>query len=176
MRRTFSARGPFGPWPTSNSTLSPSRRSSSLSPKTALWWKKYSLPPSPLMNPNPLSVRNVRIFPVIITPRRSWIFARLNLLEWQRPERAAPPFLRAAPPQSRATCDCSRYRCGSSLIASAACSAVPYRGTAGSMERLSVRFPSMKHTRFLALVGHYLLDNTDGGNTRHPRHVQISRG
>jgi hypothetical protein len=27
VRRTFSARGPFGPWPTSNSTLSPSRRS-----------------------------------------------------------------------------------------------------------------------------------------------------
>src|SRR6187401_2478307 len=70
VRRTFSARGPFGPWPTSNSTLSPSRRSSRPSPYTALWWKKYSFPASPLMNPNPLSTRNVRIFPVIIAPRR----------------------------------------------------------------------------------------------------------
>src|SRR5687768_1549324 len=31
----------------------------------ALWWKKYSLPPSPLMNPKPFSARNVLIVPVI---------------------------------------------------------------------------------------------------------------
>jgi hypothetical protein len=64
VRRTFSARGPFGPSPTSNSTLSPSRSLSSPSPYTALWWKKYSFPASSLMNPNPLSTRNVRIVPV----------------------------------------------------------------------------------------------------------------
>ena len=36
VRRTFSARGPFGPSPTSNSTESPSRRSLIPSPCTAL--------------------------------------------------------------------------------------------------------------------------------------------
>jgi hypothetical protein len=40
VRRTLSARGPFGPSPTSNSTLSPSRRLSIVSPQTALPWKK----------------------------------------------------------------------------------------------------------------------------------------
>jgi len=78
VRRTFSARGPFGPWPTSKSTESPSRRSLIPSPCTALWWKKYSFPPASLIKPKPLSVRSVLIVPVIAPPAPATSFRRLR--------------------------------------------------------------------------------------------------
>ena len=40
-RATFSARGPFGPWPVWKVTASPSRSSSNETPVQADWWKKY---------------------------------------------------------------------------------------------------------------------------------------
>jgi len=47
--RTPTALGPFGPSPTSNSTVSPSW----ISPSTSEMWTKRSLPPSRSINPNP---------------------------------------------------------------------------------------------------------------------------
>jgi hypothetical protein len=60
---TFSARGPFGPWPVWKVTRWPSRSSSNEVPLTADWWKKYSLPSSAATKPNPLSLTNRLIVP-----------------------------------------------------------------------------------------------------------------
>jgi len=60
---TFSPRGPFGPCPFSNVTDCPSRRSSKRVPAHAELWKKYSLPSSARMNPNPLSLTSRLIVP-----------------------------------------------------------------------------------------------------------------
>lgn len=54
--RTFSARGPFGPWPIVKVTAWPGDRSSNRVPLHAEWWKKYSVPSGVEMNPYPLSV------------------------------------------------------------------------------------------------------------------------
>ena len=54
--RTFSARGPFGPWPIVNVTLSPSRIESNGVLVHADRWKKYSVPSAAAMKPKPLSV------------------------------------------------------------------------------------------------------------------------
>jgi hypothetical protein len=62
MTRTFSARGPFGPRPSSYDTRCPSRRSSNLVPSTFDMWKNMSLPSPVSMNPNPFSV-SFLIFP-----------------------------------------------------------------------------------------------------------------
>src|ERR1700677_426011 len=52
MGMTFSARGPFGPWPSVNDTRWPGWRSSNRAPSTADRWKKRSLPPPTSMNPD----------------------------------------------------------------------------------------------------------------------------
>jgi hypothetical protein len=57
--RTFSARGPLGPWPSSNETFCPSRKSSNRTPSTLDMWKKMSLPGEVSMNPKPRSVRRL---------------------------------------------------------------------------------------------------------------------
>jgi hypothetical protein len=62
-RATFSARGPFGPWPVWKVTASPSRSSSNETPLQADWWKKYSLPSGAATKPNPLSLTNRLIVP-----------------------------------------------------------------------------------------------------------------
>ena len=72
VRRTFLARGPFGPSTTSNSTESPSRRSLIPSPKIADWWKKDSFPAESLINPKPLSTLSVRIVPARRIPHCQW--------------------------------------------------------------------------------------------------------
>src|SRR5688572_19340402 len=56
IRRTFSARGPFGPRPSVNDTACPSRRSSNRTPSTFDVWKKMSDPDPVAMKPKPLSV------------------------------------------------------------------------------------------------------------------------
>ena len=61
--RTDSARGPFGPLPTSYSTTCPSLSSSIVTPWSAEWWKNRSLPRSPSMNPKPRSETNLLILP-----------------------------------------------------------------------------------------------------------------
>src|SRR5688572_23443160 len=61
---TFSARGPFGPWPTVNDTVSPSRMESNGLLVHADWWKKYSVPSGVAMKPKPLSVMRL-IVPVV---------------------------------------------------------------------------------------------------------------
>ena len=71
---TFSARGPFGPWPTVNVTCSPSRIESNGVLVQADWWKKYSVPSGAAMKPKPLSVMRL-IVPVIAA-------IRLILSEW----------------------------------------------------------------------------------------------
>jgi hypothetical protein len=63
---TFSARGPFGPWPRSNVTAWPSRMLSKGVLVHADWWKKYSLPSWAATNPNPLSLTIRLIVPVIV--------------------------------------------------------------------------------------------------------------
>ena len=63
---TFSARGPFGPWPTVKLTVCPSRMSSNRVLVQADWWKKYSVPSPAAMNPNPLSFTIRLIVPVIV--------------------------------------------------------------------------------------------------------------
>ena len=102
------------------------------------------------MKPNPLSTRNVRIFPVIFAPRRiahsltcptavfpqSSIHGPVNAWPTRGDEKASVPFLRAALPLSRATCDCSGYRYGNSPIGWVGCSAVSYRGKTGRTARL----------------------------------------
>jgi hypothetical protein len=62
--RTFSARGPLGPWPTVKDTRWPSRKSSNRTPTQPDWWKKYSVPSAAAMNPKPLSVFRL-IVPVV---------------------------------------------------------------------------------------------------------------
>ena len=64
-RRTFSARGPFGPWPLSNVTAWPSRRLSNWTPLHADWWKKYSLPSLAATKPKPLSLTSRLIVPFV---------------------------------------------------------------------------------------------------------------
>src|SRR4029453_15279687 len=59
------ARGPFGPWPFSNETDCPSRRSSNRTPTHADWWKKYSLPSWGATKPKPLSVTGRLIIPFV---------------------------------------------------------------------------------------------------------------
>src|SRR5688572_1428217 len=54
-RRTFSPRGPLGPWPRSNVTVCPSRNSSKCVWVQAELWKKYSVPSPARMKPKPLS-------------------------------------------------------------------------------------------------------------------------
>src|SRR6185437_8805756 len=62
--RTFSARGPFGPWPLSKVTACPSRNWSKRVPWHAELWKKYSLPSSARMKPKPLSLTRRLIVPL----------------------------------------------------------------------------------------------------------------
>src|SRR4249919_87794 len=64
-RVTCSARGPLGPWPFSNETDCPSRRSSKRTPSQADWWKKYSLPSWAATKPKPLSVTSRLIVPLV---------------------------------------------------------------------------------------------------------------
>ena len=79
---TFSARGPFGPFPSVYSTAWPSWSRSKPSPSTDERWKKSS-PRSPVMNPNPLSDTSFLIVPCITQP-----FSGLRYL------RALPPLTR----------------------------------------------------------------------------------
>src|SRR5918994_2385197 len=62
---TFSPRGPLGPWPTSNVTACPSRRSSKRVWAHAELWKKYSVPSPARMKPKPLSETMRLMVPVI---------------------------------------------------------------------------------------------------------------
>lgn len=58
-RETFRALRPFSVCSVSNSTVSPSRRSSLLPPPTLLWWTNTSSPPlSGAMKPYPFSLLN----------------------------------------------------------------------------------------------------------------------
>ena len=68
---TFSARGPFGPWPSVNVTLSPSRNESNGVLVHADWWKKYSTPSGAAMKPKPLSVMRL-IVPLVDDIRKSF--------------------------------------------------------------------------------------------------------
>jgi hypothetical protein len=71
---TFSARGPFGPWPRSNVTAWPSRMLSKGVLVHADWWKKYSLPSWAATNPKPLSLTIRLIVPLtgIVSPDLLW--------------------------------------------------------------------------------------------------------
>src|SRR5690348_16192286 len=62
---TSAAWGPFCPWTTSNSTLSPSARDLKPEPCIALKWTKTSGPPSREMKPKPLASLNHFTVPVI---------------------------------------------------------------------------------------------------------------
>lgn len=64
VSETFSARGPFGPSPIVNFTLSPSRMELNGVSVHAEWWKKYSVPSDAAMKPKPLSVMRL-IVPVV---------------------------------------------------------------------------------------------------------------
>ena len=64
IRRTSPARGPLPDSSGVKSTRWPSRSNSNTAPRTALRWKKCSIPPSSRMNPNPLSINRRAIVPL----------------------------------------------------------------------------------------------------------------
>src|SRR5687768_8078736 len=70
---TFSAHGPFGPWPWVKETFWPSCSSSKLTPCRLLEWKNRSFAPPVLMNPKPLSVN------FLIVPSAILLFPRILL-------------------------------------------------------------------------------------------------